>query len=219
MLDPDTSASHPITEQADQTGLQPPPAANNDTATGTLTFHDLNFGDKHTVAVELSTTAPPAWSGGSAIPGPTLTDVASALTVSILPGDDSTNSGTGTFGDTSTGTVTWNFSLQDKDFDFLAVGETLTLTYNVSVTDDFTTPATSNVETVTVVITGTNDQPVITAGTSADLQEDTGQTGQDTPAIATSGTLAFTDVDLTDTHTVTTQSLVSAVWSTGGTVR
>ena len=66
-----------------------------------------------------------------------------------------------------------------------------------------------------ITITSTNDRPVITAGDSEDLTEASGQTGQAVPALATSGTLAFTDADLTDTHLVTTQSFASAIWSDG----
>ena len=51
-----------------------------------------------------------------------------------------------------------------------------------------------------------SDQPVITAGATASLTEQAHQTDQ--PASVTddaSGTLNFTDVDLTDTHTVIVQ--------------
>ena len=60
-------------------------------------------------------------------------------------------------------TLTWDFNSGGEAFDFLATGETLILTYTVSVTDDDGTPL-SDTETVTVTITGTNDTPVITGG-------------------------------------------------------
>ena len=84
----------------------------------------------------------------------TLTDISGALTALI--GTESTNTGSGT--------VNWSFSLADKDVDFLAAGETLTLVYDVSVKDDSgATNASSAAQTVTVVLTGTNDRPVITS--------------------------------------------------------
>ena len=48
--------------------------------------------------------------------------------------------------------------MPDADFDFLAAGETLQLTYNVTVSN----VAGSSSESVTITITGTDDQPVVT---------------------------------------------------------
>ncbi len=71
---------------------------------------------------------------------------------------------------------------------------------------------------ITITITGTNDKPVIT--TSVPTITFAGGTsvpgGPLTTEVPTSGTLTFTDVDLTDTHTVSV-SKFSAVLP-GGTV-
>ena len=143
-----------ITEQVHQTSLP-----DTDDTSGTLNFTDVDLTDKHTVSVELSAANPPLWSAsGGTIPAQTLADVATALTAEV----DTDSTGTGS------GTINWAFSLPDKDFDFLADGETLTLTYNVIVTDDSTGDNTSSeIKTVTVTIIGTNDQPVITAAATA----------------------------------------------------
>src|SRR5205807_2327485 len=114
----------------------------------------------------------------------TATELANAL--SIIPHDS-----TGT----AAGTIDWSFALPNSDVQFLAQGETLTLTYDVTVTDSSPSHA-STTQTVTVTIAGTNDGPVFTGGTT---------TGQDTEDVNVSmagnltsqGTLAFTDVDLT----------------------
>ena len=190
-----------LTEDASQTGLDTPALATS----GTLAFTDVDLNDTHSVTTHSLASA--VWSGGT-VPTDTQTAVAAAFDASVAT--DSTNTGAGS--------LAWSFSLADHFADFLREGETLTLTYDVIVTDNSggAVPA-SDVKQVTVTITGTNDQPVITAGDSANLTEDASQTGLDTPALATSGTLAFTDVDLNDTHSVTTHSLASAVWS-GGTV-
>src|SRR5436190_1586680 len=74
-------------------------------------------------------------------------------------------------------------------------GETKTETYAVKVSDNNGGFDTQN---VTVTITGTNEDPVITANTNGAVTEDI---AVDTSGKLTdSGTVSFTDVDLTDTH-------------------
>jgi len=182
-----------VAELPDTTGS----SAIDTTATipaGTLNFTDTDTGDTHTVAVSLASDT---WSGGSSIPAATQADLAAALTTTL---HDSTGTGSGS--------IDWNFGLVDKDFDFLAAGETLTVNYNVAVSDGSST----STQTVSVVVTGANDAPVITsapeAGTVAELPNTTGSSTPDT----TASTLAFTDPDLTDTHQVSV-ALDSAVWS------
>ena len=52
----------------------------------------------------------------------------------------------------------WSFNSTPQAFDFLAVGQSLVLTYTVQSTDN---NAASDTQTVTVTITGTNDAPDI----------------------------------------------------------
>lgn len=184
-------------ELADTTG-----SAVIDTTTvvpaGTLNFTDADTGDTHTVAVSLASDT---WSGGSTVPAATQADLAAALTTTL---HDSTGTGTGS--------VDWNFGLADKDFDFLAAGETLTINYNVAVSD----ASTSATQTVSVTVTGANDAPAISSGPeSASVAEQPGVNGSnalDTTSPVPTGTLAFTDVDLSDTHQISV-ALDSAVWS------
>ena len=49
-------------------------------------------------------------------------------------------------------------------------------------------------ETVTITITGKNDAPTLTVDTSGSVNE-----GRHDPELTDSGTLSFTDVDVTDT--------------------
>src|SRR5204862_522116 len=141
----------------------------------------------------------------STIPAATLTELAGALQAAI--GTDSTGTGAGSVG--------WTFSIADHDFDFLAQGETLTVPYTVTVTDPF---GVSTQQTVTMVIAGSNDAPVISSSTqSATLTElplTTGSAALDITSPVPTGSLNFTDVDLTDTHSVGV-SMTSAVWSGG----
>ena len=115
------------------------------------------------------------------------------------------------------GTATWTYSVADGAFDFLAAGETLTLTYMAQVDNNFAPNIEIAVKTFTITITGTNDMPVITSG----AQHIGFVGGKSTPGgplttgDATSGSLSFTDVDLTDTHTVTTKLTSALLAGTG----
>ncbi|MBR0756666.1 VCBS domain-containing protein [Bradyrhizobium jicamae] len=183
-----------VSELADTTGSSTPDTTPT-TPAGTLAFTDPDTSDTHTVAVTLDSTS------GAPIPAATQTDLAAALTTTL---NDSTGTGNGS--------VDWNFAIPDKDLDYLAQGETLTVNYNVKVSDG----ATSSTQTVSVVITGANDAVTMTsAPESASLAEQAGVTNSsapDTTSPVPTGTLNFTDVDLADTHSVSV-SLDSAVWS------
>jgi VCBS repeat-containing protein len=154
---------------------------------GSLTFTDFNV---TTVSASLASIT---WSGGATLPSALSTVLASALTTSV-----STNSSTG-------GSILATFSAADDNFDFLAAGETLVITYNVTAADNH---GLSLSQPVTIVVTGSNDAPVLAADASGPHT-----TTQDVNA---SGTLTFTDVDLNDHHTVST-SLVSMDASGGAT--
>jgi VCBS repeat-containing protein len=166
---------------------------------GTLNFTDADTGDTHTVTTTLGTAV---WSGGS-VPAATQADLAAAITTTL---HDSTGSGTGS--------VDWDFGIQDKDLDFLAAGETLTVNYSIKVSD----ASTNATQTVSVTVTGANDAPTITSGPgSAAVAEQPGVNGSSTPDATTpvpTGTLSFNDVDLNDVHTVNV-AVSSAVWSGG----
>src|SRR5262249_14481611 len=107
-------------------------------------------------------------------------------------------------------------SAADHNFPFLAASETLAVIYNVTVTDNSGSPST---QPVTIIITGSNGAPVLAADTSGPhaITELAGKTGDTVDKDTASGTLTFTDANLTDTHTVG-NSLVSAIWSGGATL-
>jgi len=186
--------SSTVSELADTTG-----SASIDTTptvpAGTLAFTDTDIGDTHTVTVTLDSTS------GPAAPAATQADLATALTTVLT---DSTGSGSGS--------IDWNFAIPDLDLDYLAANETLTVNYNIKVSD----AATSSTQAVSVVITGANDAVAMTSGPgSASLAEQPGVTGStslDTTSPDPTGTLNFTDVDLSDVHSVAV-TLTSANWS------
>ncbi|WP_433999109.1 VCBS domain-containing protein [Endozoicomonas sp.] len=96
-----------------------------------------------------------------------------------------------------------SYSVVNPDFNALAEGETVTVSFNYTATDDSgTDSAASEEKTVTLTITGSNDQPVVEDVTLADLTEDGSLVVDDGQEAAQfEGSLSVTDEDTTDTHT------------------
>ena len=138
-----------VAEQTDTTGSSTP-----DTASGTLNFADVDLSDTHTVSVALSSAV---WSGDPFfVPSNTLNDLQTAMATAL---HDSTGSGSGS--------IDWNFSIQDSDLDFLSAGETLTATYDITVFDG----STSSTQTVTVTMTGAQDNAIIVNPVTASIAD------------------------------------------------
>ena len=128
---------------------------------GTLAFTDQDTSDTHTVTVALDSTS------GPTPPAATQADLAAALTTVL---HDSTGTGSGS--------IDWNFAIADKDLDYLAANETLTVNYDIKVADG----STSSTQMVSVVITGANDPVTMTsAPEAATVAEQPGQTNSTTP--------------------------------------
>jgi VCBS repeat-containing protein len=176
--------------------------AGNLTAKGDLFFTDIDLSDTHTTSATVSASL----SGGGSIP---LSNAAllAAFSTSV---EDSTHH--------VLGEVDWNFALPDNLTNFIGAGHTLTLTYHVAVNDN---AGGSDTQDVTITILGTNHPVIITSGpestTAAELADTTGSGTIDTTPVVPAGTLAFSDVDTGDTHTVAV-SLGSETWSGGSTI-
>src|SRR5579859_4829155 len=169
------------------------------TATGDLFFKDTSRPDN----LSLSTTVTASLSDGRTVPLSDATLLA-ALTTSLKenPGD-------------VRGEIDWNFSLPNGAVNFLNAGETLTLTYDISVTDPANGTAT---QAVTVTVLGVNHPPVFTSGPeSASVAELADTTGSPTLDTTPTGTLTFTDQDISNTHTVAV-SVASETWSGGSNI-
>lgn len=164
-----------LAEQTDQTLLH---------QTIVAQFTDVDLTETgHTASVQklvVTGVTPPGTSSGAVTSG-TLYDLLSPGTVTKLSGK-------------SAGTADFDFNAKSTVFDYLAVGEVVTLVYTIAVTD---AAHANGTQTVTVAITGTNDAPVIE---SADLSGTVTEQCTPTGPLTDSGTIAFSDVDLTDTH-------------------
>ncbi|MGJ4950875.1 Npun_F0296 family exosortase-dependent surface protein [Bradyrhizobium sp. HKCCYLS20291] len=198
-----------LTERAGQTGV----STDLDTVLSRVNFADINPGDQPTVSVKFSSFAYKS-AQQTDVTG-TLNALqlkdALATAVKVTVTADPTNK--------NYGSATLTYSVPDNAFDFLAAGEKLTLTYIVRVDNNFA-PSNEYTEVpITITVTGTNDQPAITASVqpiafAGGTSVPGGPLTSDDP---TSGTLTFKDVDLTDTHSVSAK-LSSAVLEGGGNV-
>ncbi|WP_271553140.1 VCBS domain-containing protein, partial [Bradyrhizobium sp. CCBAU 45394] len=110
-----------------------------DAASGMITFADQDHGNTHTSSVFLVSAVT---SNAIPVPQSSQNAISSAFSAGVTS--------------EKKGTVSWSFSVQDKWLDFLAQGQTLTITYNVNIADN---KGGSVTQPVTIVVTGTNDAP------------------------------------------------------------
>ncbi|KQW23053.1 hypothetical protein ASC80_06970 [Afipia sp. Root123D2] len=150
-------------------------------ACGTLTFRDVDLNDAHIV----TQCAPSfAWSGGVL----TIAQIAAlaAASAQTLTPHDSAGMGTGS--------VDWGYKIADNALDFLADGQTLTVTYDVRIDDQHNAVAT---QPIVVTITGTNDAPMVSASTPVHLVE---ATSADPGTASSVAALSLSDIDGTATY-------------------
>ena len=155
--------------------------------TGTVSIQDVDAGERGDVSSTLSSLS--ATNGGINTALQTAMAASNALNISetdILPQS-----------------LGWTFSVPAADFDFLAAGEVLTAEYTISVEDkaaSATNPSNdarlTATDTVSITVTGTNDDPVITAGTVTSSLAETNS------GLSSSGSFSVEDLDLSDEVTV-----------------
>ena len=172
-----------ITSSAVDAALVEPVAPADLSAGGTIAFSDADAGDTHVVS---ATTPTVVYSAGTLDPA----DVAGLQGALVVDPDG-----------------TWGFTVPAAaGIDRLAAGETITLTSTLTVTDSSgAANAASAPQTLTVTITGTNDAPVVTSGVQAGSVTELadGDPQENAFTHEATGSIAFDDIDLTDTHTVT----------------
>ncbi len=139
-------------------------ADTNLTDSGTIAFTDADLSDGHTVSVEAVGT-----------------EYLGNFTASISDSAEGDGSGE----------VTWDFAVNNSALLSLGAGESLTQTYEVTVTDEH---GESSTESVTVTLTGANEAPVASGvGNTGSVTEDSGDDQ------TVSGTVEATDPDANDT--------------------
>jgi VCBS repeat-containing protein len=198
-----------LTEQVGKTG----DVVDADVVSGKVSYADVNVGDRPSASVTFKSFA---------YANAQHTDVSGSLSALQLKDIAATEINIAVVQDpahSNVGTATWTYSIPDHAFDFLAAGETLTLTYIVRVDNNFNLGNEFTEVPITITVTGTNDAPVITTGAqTVTVSAGTSTSGGSlTSEDSTAGSLSFADVDLTDTHTVSSK-LSSAVIQGGGSV-
>ena len=159
------------------------------TDSGALSFADLDTNDVVTVSQTYNNDI--AWNGGTLAAG-----VASALVAGFSVDQNS-----------------WDYSAS-QNLDFLRAGETITMSFDVVATDDSGAGnAASAATTVTITITGSNDQPTLTIGDTAGAMTE----GNGAATLTDSGALSFADLDTNDVVTVSQTYNNDIAWN-GGTL-
>jgi VCBS repeat-containing protein len=169
-------------------------------ATGLAQFADVDLTDTHTLSATLQSAV---LSDGGSLPAGLQALLDTAVTTSF--NDDSNGDGHGE--------LQWNFGLSNSAVQFLAQGETLTLHYNVNVTDPFGAAATQDVG---ITITGVDDAPFVTASApSNDLTEQGGSVAGTATSVVN---LSIGDVDSIASYDTTGWTNIDAThWSKTGT--
>ena len=165
---------------------------------GSIAFADLDLTDTPTATEATSSVSAVLADGTTALTLTTAQQTAIEDAFSISAADGNSNDGT----------INWDYTVSESDLNFLAAGEEVTAVFTITVNDGNGGTAS---EDVTVTITGSNDVPTLTA---------TAVTGAITEGstLSDSGSIAFADLDLTDTPTATeATSSVSAVLADGTT--
>ncbi|WP_455599887.1 VCBS domain-containing protein [Cloacibacillus sp.] len=166
---------------------------------GTLTVTDIDVKDTVGTEKEDSLTIGGDYDESSLPVGLTVDDLKNMLTIENGSID----------GSSMDGKIDWHFNAGGGDkFDFLADGETLTLTYTVKSTDGSGAEATHD---ITITITGTNDAPVISLGDGDSAEGGVRET--DSGSLTASDTLTVTDADISDT--VSTSVALKSVEGSG----
>ncbi|WP_247406053.1 cadherin-like domain-containing protein [Bradyrhizobium sp. 76] len=205
-----------LTEHANATGDRADTTGDtvaSDTISGRITFVDQNLGDRPTVSISLGGAPNYVYKTAGE---QDVTGTLSALQKQDIAATQIEIQVVADAGNSNNGSAVWTYTIPDHVFDFLAAGETLTLTYKVRVDNNFSVNPEASFIDITITITGTNDKPVIT--TSVPVITFEGGTsvpgGPLTSDVPTTGTLSFDDVDLTDKHTVSV-ALTSATLPDG----
>ncbi|MGZ8171748.1 MULTISPECIES: VCBS domain-containing protein [Methylobacter] len=102
---------------------------------------------------------------------------------------DTTGTGVG-------GKLTWTYTVSASAVEYLAAGQTKVESFNITVDDQHGGIITKQID---VVITGTNDAPVVTA---VDVTGAVTEMGTAVGNLSDSGIISFTDADLSDAHSL-----------------
>src|SRR5581483_8950856 len=158
-------------------------------ASGTINFTDVDLSDAEASSFTVKQV------DAQLAHGDTLTTDQQNALVNAFSIDDATHSTSD-----GSGTIGWHYNIDDSALDFLGANDQVTLTYTVQVDDGNGGTASQD---VTITVQGTEDTPTITPATqSGAVTEDAdGALLENNETHQQSGTINFTDVDLSDAET------------------
>jgi VCBS repeat-containing protein len=180
-------------------------------ATGSITFFDPDFGETRTAEISASNVVSQVLDNGGTLTAAQLDALLAGFSLDT-PGGITVESTTA-----AGGSIDWTYAVGNEAVDFLAAGEVITLAFDVRINDGIF----SVTQTVTVTVTGTNDAPEIqvvdVTGGVTDVAEASQSAAQDAAVLQTTGSITFTDVDLTDRPVATeaTKTVVGAAQGGG----
>ena len=182
----------PVIDGPSQTGViievvdsAPEADADPADATGTITFDDVDLSDVPTASITASVVSDSTLANLYTLTTSQTDDLLDSLSLSGV-----------TFSSVDgSGSLDWTYSISNAEIDYLALTDSVELTFTVEVDD-----ANGGTDTQDVVITvnGTNDSPTI-VGSNSDHDQPCNSAADGEVSINGS----FSDVDLTDTHIVT----------------
>ena len=170
-----------------------------------VTFTDVDLSDQHTASITASSVTGATLANGYTLTSGQTDVLLDAFFLNAGDGGPRTSFDS-TFGSAASGegTVNWTYDISDQNIDFLGENDELELSFEVTINDGNGGTVT---DTVVITVTGTNDAAIIAAQPVApegSVTEDVA-----TPTLELTGSIGFTDVDLTDTHIVS----VEFTWS------
>ncbi len=153
------------------------------TENNTIMLSDANVTDEVTVDVSSVIATQKDSDANIMSSSPSLPDNATLLSMlSVTPDSPAIDNSE------TTKQLTWNFDSGTEAFDFLAEGESLTLTYTLTATD---TQGATDTQEITLLIEGTNDAPTITVVDASGSVTEGG-------ILNDTGSITFEDLDFTD---------------------
>ncbi|MEP1168409.1 MAG: VCBS domain-containing protein, partial [Anderseniella sp.] len=182
-----------VTETADVPGGTD---TDPDNATGTISFTDVDLSDDPAASHDGGSVSDSTLANGY-----TLTTGTGSQTEALLNAFSLDDPALGNFSQADgTGSTGWTYDVANADIDFLGAGDSVELTYVVTIDDGNGGNATQD---VVVTVNGTNDEPVITSAAQSGTVTETADVpgGTDTDPASATGTISFTDVDLSDDPT------------------
>jgi uncharacterized delta-60 repeat protein len=137
-------------------------SADNLKATGTITFADADHGDDPSASVISSSVTATSFSNNH--------QLTQAQTNAFLAGFSLDDAALSNFAN-GAGSTGWTYQAVASELDFMGAGDSVTLSFVVTIDDGSSSANSSAAQSVTITVNGSNDQPKVAAALSASSTE------------------------------------------------